>query len=354
MLSIRNVYISNILFYPMLLMERKEVVFNKTRIILFCIFEVIVVISTVLFIVQFRIIRARTFIQFFFTSQYFLFAASNLPFLKKLEETLKVFSIILSLYIILQYFLTGSYVNFSYESFLRGNRMWGDGLIPRWPNVIPLSLVFGLWLELKNQDSKWYICSPLFIASFLTTSRIGIIGSSLILLYFAYHEIQRQAFSRKIIISGVLLVCFIGGLFFLFSNQDILIRLVYMGDRSELWNISFRAILQRPILGYGGNTLDVYAALFPVDEHVSFMMQHTHNIFLEIALRYGFLGMLIFLLLIGHCYLDIKQPHYKFMFFLLIIMSLFQIFIRDFVFIIYLLVVINNGKEPLRYRTHCD
>ena len=71
MFSFNYVYLSNVLFYPVLLKNFKEVEFNRFRIYVFCIFELFVILSTAVFIMQYKVVSTRTFIQFFFYQSIF-------------------------------------------------------------------------------------------------------------------------------------------------------------------------------------------------------------------------------------------------------------------------------------------
>lgn len=344
MFSLYNVYLSNLLFYPMIIQNSRNISFNLKKLYIYFAFEIVVILSTVLFIFQYGILSLRTFIQFFFTTQYFILAISNSTVFEKFEKWFRLSGILLGAYIVFMFIFSGQYLNFGYHFFLESNRMWGKDYIPRWPNTIPLSLVFCLWLEMREEKVKWYSCLLLFIAAFLTTSRIGIFGSLIVIAYFLIIKFNNLPPKIKITIGLFIAVVGIIGTSILIAHKVIVIRMIYMGDRMELWRLSIEAIRNRPFLGYGGNTLDVYASIFQVDTNSLYLMQHTHNTFLELIIRYGFLGFSLFFALLAYCYLEIQKPHNKFMFILLILMSLFQIYVRDFIFLIFLLFVIIEGK----------
>lgn len=350
MLSIGNLYISNVFFFPLLLKDYKKLSFDIIRLKVYFVFELLVLASTLLFVFQYKVGSIRTFVQFFFTTQYFLLALNQEALFDKWSKWFRLAGAFLAIYILLILLVTGHYKFLGLKFFSGENnyRMWGEGFIPQWPNGIPLSLVFVLWLELKSEDTKWYVCVLLFFASIVTTSRIGILGSVLVVLYFYYQKLRTQVLKIKLINSFILVGIIIIGIFTIVSHDFLVRRMLYFGDRSELLKISIDAILRRPLLGYGGNTLDVISKLFPFTTNYPFALQHTHNTFLEIAVRYGVPALVLFCLLLVLCYKEINKKHYKFMFLLLVGMSCFQIFIRDFTFIIYFLFVMNDGKKEIQ------
>lgn len=76
---------------------------------------------------------------------------------------------------------------------------------------------------------------------------------------------------------------------------------------------------------------------------------HTHNTIFEMLIRYGLLGTIPFLLLLISIYKKIEDPDMKYLFLLLLFLSLFQVFIRDFNFLFFL-YVLSIGKQhyPMR------
>jgi len=344
MISIKSIYISNFVFYPVLLRNFHKSDVEKKRLVTFAIFELIVIFSTISFNYKYGMINYRVLKQFFFTSQYFIFVFSRQSLFGKYERYYRLGGIALACYIISIFFITGHYRYFGVDYFSGEDffRMWGAKYIPQWPNGIPLSLVFALWLELKNKDYSLPKCILIVIAAVLTTSRIGLLGTFLVLLYYTIYNFKNwpKRLQKIVLVIGLLLV--ISGMLFIFLNNSVSRRLFHYGDRLFLLQVSLDAIHKRPLLGFGGNTLDVYNSMFPVKEDMAWLMYHTHNIFLEIGVRYGLLGLFMFCVLLIQCYKNIKTKHCRFMFFMLLGMALFQVYVRDFVFLTYLMYVVNG------------
>lgn len=346
MLSYKNIYISNILFYILFYKSFSVKNIDRRIFLTFMLFELCVIVSTLTFISQYGVLSNRMLTQFLFTSQYLIFCIKFDPQgMRKLVIWFKVCGYLLSIYIVFVLVFTGTYKLLGFGFLSASNRMWGFGYIPQWPNGIPLSLVFVLWLELREEHPNWiFVCLSGF-AAILTTSRIGLLGTLLVLGYFLISRYNLQSRKVKIVLAftGIFLV--IVAVQILLRNQQFTIRLFSYKDRGALWGETIAAIRNRPILGYGGNTLDVYSQYFPFNKENAWLMTHTHNTVLEICLRYGIPSLVLFVSIILQCFNRIKPSHNKFMFALLMLMSLFQIFIRDFVFLLYLLFVINEGAS---------
>ncbi|MEZ8825315.1 O-antigen ligase family protein [Vibrio amylolyticus] len=78
-----------------------------------------------------------------------------------------------------------------------------------------------------------------------------------------------------------------------------------VGYRLKMWIVGFEMLLEMPWYGYGKDALmDEILLLIKnggVDENTGqFALNHFHNGYLDICLRYGYLGLLIFLLLVLH------------------------------------------------------
>ena len=175
-----------------------------------------------------------------------MFTLADENLFRRFTKWFRLSGALLGLYIIIMLFVSGSYIQLDNNFLVGENRMWGERYIPGWPNVIPLSLVFCLWLEQKSKDSRWYVSLLLVVASFLTTSRIGIFGSLLVLFYFMYQKLRTQSIAVKVSVGLFVLLISLIGLIALIANQYLLIRMFYFGDRIALWKIALQAIAKRP------------------------------------------------------------------------------------------------------------
>lgn len=345
MLSYKNIYLSNIVFFILFYKSFSVRNIDRRMLFTFLLFELCVIVSTLVFISEYGVLSNRILTQFLFTSQYIIFCFYfDSQTMKKIIVWSRAFGYILSIYIIVVLLFTGTYKLLGSSFLSATNRMWGFGYIPQWPNGIPLSLVFILWIELREESPDWLLSCLCGLTAILTTSRIGLLGTVLVVFYFLLMQYKLQSRKVKIIIvSAVLLLSFFAVLLIL-NNTDFSSRLLSYKDRGALWSETMNAIKNRPILGYGGNTLDVYSQHFPIDEENAWLMTHTHNTVLEISLRYGIPSVLLFSIFLMQGFSRINTTQNRFMFILLMLMSLFQIFIRDFIFLFYLIFLMNEGN----------
>ncbi len=74
-------------------------------------------------------------------------------------------------------------------------------------------------------------------------------------------------------------------------------QVISLSDRTEIWNEALRLSLHAPLLGNGVNGFAIYGKPVlgvPPNEYV-FTNSHAHNLFLEIAVDVGWIGLLAFL-----------------------------------------------------------
>jgi O-antigen ligase len=121
-------------------------------------------------------------------------------------------------------------------------------------------------------------------------------------------------------------------------EPSVLPRLFLMSDRFDIASIGLGLLFERPLFGYGGLTLD------QVIKTGSY--SHLHNWFLEILFRYGSLGLMMFLLFFYSVWQRVKSRDDKFMMLVLLFLAFFQIYIRNFVFLMFLLYLENHETAP--------
>ncbi len=234
------------------------------------------------------------------------------------------------------------------------------------------SIFFSLILFFKTSNNVhktlWFIaflflvCNPVFInllglsqgtvtgiTSFAGDARAGFlsIAVGLVSSLFVYFSFSKAKFVRICfqIIAGIFLVL---GLFFVSSGiqKDSKVQnyLVETGDGARLvyWDMALQAISQRPLVGYGlENYGYIYRNYFDPVLLTSLYPNETwtdkpHNAFLEIAVSSGFVGLVLFFVVLGYLSillmrkgLEVETPKEKMttaLFFGLIISHLLQIF----------------------------
>lgn len=121
----------------------------------------------------------------------------------------------------------------------------------------------------------------------LTTSRMSLFGLFFV-LYFATVDYFLKSIKGKIILSIIALFSIIWFADFSLTNLDnfelFSNRLEYSDDRSELSIIAKKLFLRSPVYGNGPIFIEKYTLLEP----------HLHNIWFDISVGYGILGVLIY------------------------------------------------------------
>jgi len=163
------------------------------------------------------------------------------------------------------------------------------------PNAIAGFLVLASFFLIKGKKvlsfSKlnYFFLAIVFVAIVLTQSRAGIF--SFILLISGKIIIEKIKISRKIffwILAGITVVVF--GLIFKRSNAKFENRTLFL-------SLAWDQILDKPFLGYGAESGEVVFdrafknAQMPL---FNFMVDRAHNIFVDLILWSGFLGLIAF------------------------------------------------------------
>lgn len=331
-----------------MLFKGKKIRLRSNKIIIsYLLFLLWVIISTISFNTIHDFWSMRSLVQLVFTVQYVILIFDINMDYKKFEQILYKCTILLSVYIISLFLYLGVYNNFM--NIFSFDRLWATGFIEGWPNSIGLAITVSMWLSYKYNYSK--LIRVLFIiSSILTTSRIAIFSVILIIIYFNVYKLFTR--KRTIIIGLVtlmVLVLFADNLFFYLYNliPTLEHRLTVSADRINLFAVSIDFIMNSPLIGYGGNSLDQlynnFGTMVPL-----LNWPQTHNWILEISVRYGLVSLIPFISLLFFLFKDIKDKDRKFLFILLLGMALFQIFIRNFVFVfylVYLTTTVNNEEE---------
>lgn len=332
MISIGNVYIANILYYLLLIrdilktgrLRIKNNVYSKIFYILFIFW---VTISTVSSINDYEF-TFRSVVQYMFTLQCIVLILPIKLNEIKFEFWIYRFSIMLSILILTLY----AYFSYTSPGILQDD-LWGVSFIPGWPNNPPIPLLVGLWMSFKN--NKHFLGKIIiYIALFITTSRIALLGGLVIAFYFILKR-SLISYKYKFALVGVIAISLIGINYMIAKDPLFITKLTVSWDRIDIFKTTMSYLDLRPFSGFGGRTLDqlisVKSSFIPAKN-----WGHTHNWVLEILLRYGIIGTLLFSGYLLSIYVKIKNHDKKFMFLLMVGMALFQTYIRDFVFLFFL------------------
>ena len=347
--QVEGIFVANIVFVVFFLTHCQEIRINKKALICFGVFWMVVLVSTVAFSQQVGF-NLRNVVQMVFNLQY-LFLFTDFTYdRKKMETCYFRFSLVLAVWILLTFLCTGT--AFSYNliqiQIQPAGRMWGDICTPGWPNVTVLPLVYGVYLALFSMDmppkKRYWAVGILCAAMYLTTSRSGFLGAGLIIGYYLFGLFVKMSKRHKKQLLIALGVCVLAAAIVLLLDENLARRLFFTGDRQNIATICLGYLKERPLLGYGGNTLDVLMELYPTDIA---MMEwgHTHNTLLELLIRYGILGAGAFLLMLWFVFRDLGTREGKFLFLMFWFLSLFQIYFRSFVFLLIVILVLKKHRK---------
>ena len=330
-----QIYISNIIFLFGFLNQIsisrrfKFISSRKTSILLF-IFLGYITLNTIIYAFFFKQLELRSIPQFLYNFQYLyliLFIDIDFFLLKKMLVRLTT---ILSLIIIFAFLFSSE--NFE---FFKWNEIM-NSYFPGWPNTIPLILVLSLYLVREMNYPLIFLLIIIF-AALLTGSRGAILGISGVLLLPVIRKIRR--YINFILISSLLTLVFYFNLLINYENDFKFLRAF---DRIDIFYTSIAYIKQSLLFGYGGNTIEQLSYI-KIDYEPLMDWGHTHNFVLEFTLRYGLLGILLFGSFLFLKIKEIKNFDLKYMFFLFIILSFFQTFMRDFTFL-FILIFLSHYR----------
>ena len=340
--AIGFVQFANVIFFIIYI---NQVVKNNCKIvfagryssrIFFLLFMSWITLTTLFYAVISGSIDSRNLTQYFFNFQYIILILGFKYNVKFFETWVFNFSILLTFCILGLIF----YYNIPFAS-LRENEML-ISIIPGFPNSAPIALLIALWIAFKQEKLIWFKLF-LIIGLIFTGSRGALIGVILIVFYFIYKRIKNSKYFL-ILLSALFILLITMLLSFLSENELLLTQLTRSYDREDIFNTTMAYVELNPIFGYGGNTIgqlqDVKINFSP-----TMNWEHTHNWVLEILLRYGIIGLILFLGFLRSIIKNINDFDKKYIFIVFLVLALFQNFIRDFVFIFFLSYFANTSKE---------
>jgi O-antigen ligase len=204
--------------------------------------------------------------------------------------------------------------------------------LPGWSNTLPLYLVFALFINRKLKYPFYYSALLLF-AIFLTDSRGSILGAIGVFVLPIARKFKKIIIIFLISILTIILI-YVNVLIDLGGD----IKFLRSFDRVDIFLTSISYIKQSWLFGYGGNTIEqlsyVKISHDPLQD-----WGHTHNFVLEFALRYGLIGLVLFILFLFFKIREIKDFDFRYLFILFIALAFFQTFMRDFTFLSILIIL---------------
>lgn len=242
---------------------------------------------------------------FFIQNEEYQFLKNNLILATKL--------IPMSLIVVSIYFITTGYdtLGFSLRMTLKNTD----------PNNFAAILIalgtFSFYLLFKSISKLWIfvgiVSSILIIYSvLLTASRGGILSlvftTILTLILFSKRNFKRSILIIFFLIFSVLVLFYSNPLYFdyiyeRFFGESITNLSSLTSSRTDWWKAAFEAFKQKPLLGYGGSISASHWINFNMYGIAAVM----HNLYIEILIQYGIVGLTIFLLLIIRVLTDLKN-----------------------------------------------
>lgn len=196
-----------------------------------------------------------------------------------------------------------------------------------------LSLILAVGEHHKIRKYLYIASFALFgFVIFLTLTRSAFLGMGIGLLYFFFFKPKKSLMLKRTMI--ILLFCGIGIVLYAntqsrapnfiqqnpllaFFLERLSIEKALGGDRPFGWQIEWKGIMERPLLGYGPYNSYIgfnkhydplYKTLYP---STTGWWDTAHNVFLDIAASVGFVGLAVYLLFIGILLWQLKKVKQK-------------------------------------------
>jgi len=222
----------------------------------------------------------------------------------------------ISLIVISIYFITTGYEASSWWNL--GLRMTFKGADPNEFSAILITLgAFSFYLVLKSVSKLWafvgIVSAILVIYSvFATASRGGILTlvftSIFTLILFSNRNFKRSILVVFVLIFSVLALFYSNLIDFNFIYERFFGKYVtdissLTAGRTDWWKAAFEAFKQKPLFGYGGSR----SASLWINFNMYGKAMVMHNLFVEILVQYGVVGLTIFLFLIIRVLADLRN-----------------------------------------------
>jgi O-antigen ligase len=179
---------------------------------------------------------------------------------------------------------------------------WRGGFIHK-NGMAPFMLFAGLVIGMFDRkpirrNVALVVIAGLVIMSQSTTSIVAGVAVLLIVLFLRRLTTSTQPASAVLAVSaaGTAIVTFVGMLLLLPTLLELGGKDPTLSRRTEIWDRTWTAISERPLLGYGGGGVWMNPGTEPARSILSdlgFTVFHAHNGFLELLLLLGVVGMSI-------------------------------------------------------------
>lgn len=178
------------------------------------------------------------------------------------------------------------------------------------PNFLGGYLVVLLPLFLFSDNKKVFLSKD-FLLRFITIamiagtiilsgSRSAVLGLVAVIIFYLIKFVKIKTETTLLNLLLIFLISL--GLFSSAKNHFIREHGSFADNRERIWNDGLTAFVKRPLLGYGQENFEI-----TIPEERTIATDNAHNIFLEVLVSSGIIGLGIFLLII---FAAIKQASY--------------------------------------------
>jgi O-antigen ligase len=246
--------------------------------------------------------RMEGLLNYSYLAVYFVIAASILKskseWLTLLRWALSV-STLVAIYALLQVF------NFSWLIALEGERVTGTlGNAGFLAGYLLLGIFLTLYLlhNFSRRSVKILYGVAIVVqavALYFTQTRGAFLGLLAGILVYAVGSAIVQQGKRKIVIIsllGIMLIALVSaGIVYRGSIANAFTHDVTIRNRLLLWEVSWPAILAKPVFGWGAGNFDVAFNTHYNPQLSEFFFDHAHNTILDIVVRFGLFGVVLYL-----------------------------------------------------------
>jgi len=167
--------------------------------------------------------------------------------------------------------------------------------------VIGVAVMVFTYLLLESRRNRLLSAVLLFLSialSVLSRSVTVIIVAFLTVSLLAYLKLRLRP-AQSVALFAFVLLLGLGATLFVLGNSDSILALIgkdaSLTGRTDLWQMSVAAVLQRPLLGAGWDVFWMGPEADAIRNAVHWQTPHAHNAFLDLALNTGLVGLTIFL-----------------------------------------------------------
>lgn len=349
--SVSNIYVLNILFFFVFAIcivrsEGKLRITDRKMFYLLVFYICWTIIDAIcVSVIEGYPISIRNVVQLVFEVQYLIWVFDwKIDFDGFLDKLVKV-AFIYSIVLLSAFFLTGTFrhINQIFGIY----REWGEGIFPGNTTSSAIPFIFALFWSLYYKKRYWYSIL-ITIGGLLFPSRVSLLAMLIVWGFFLYYKLKK---AEKLLFGVAIIAIIIIGIAYLpilnIMFPDLIYRLTLSWDRVDIFKAVFFYIKHNWLVGHGGRTLNQLYEIIPYKSKLGVAWPHAHNFVLELVVRYGVIGMLLFMFAVVSAFKKIENKKIRFIFMLFLIMALFQTYMREFDYVFFLGIMIQYDRKKI-------